>query len=92
MKRTRLFTAAMALFAGIAMNAETVVFINDNGNDENDGTTPATPVKTLTKALSLIPADADGTMVSTASTLSLRASSQRQLEPEPLPTRRSMTE
>ncbi len=53
----------MALFAGIAMNAETVVFINDNGNDENDGATPATPVKTLTKALSLIPADADGTMV-----------------------------
>lgn len=62
MKRMRLITAA-ALLAGFALNAQTVVFINDSGNDENDGATPATPVKTLTKALSLIPTDSDGTMV-----------------------------
>lgn len=63
MKRTRLFAAAAALFTGLALNAENVVFINDTGADTNDGSTPQTPVKSLTKALTLIPTDADGTIV-----------------------------
>ncbi len=63
MKKTRLFAAAAALLSGIALNAETVVFINDTGADTNDGATPETPVKSLTKALTLIPTDDDGTIV-----------------------------
>lgn len=65
MKRNRLFLGAAALLTAMALNAETVVYLNDNGNDDNDGATPETAVKSLTRSFNLIPTDDDGTIVLT---------------------------
>lgn len=63
MKRNRLFLGAAALMTALALNAETVVYLNDSGSDSNDGATPETAVSSLTRAFNLIPTDDGGTVV-----------------------------
>ena len=55
---------ALSVVSAASVFAETkVVFINDRGDNNNDGSTPAAAVKSLTKAYDLIPTDADGVIV-----------------------------
>lgn len=58
---TFLFVAALGAVASSADNV--TVFLNDAGNNDNDGSTPELAVKSLTRAFDLIPVDADGTIV-----------------------------
>lgn len=55
---------ALAFLSAFSVFADTkVVFLNDNGNNDNDGATPETAIKSLTKAYELIPTDTDGVIV-----------------------------
>lgn len=55
---------ALSVVSAASVFAETkVVFINDQGDNNNDGSTPAAAVRSLTKAYDLIPTDADGVIV-----------------------------
>lgn len=55
---------ALAFLSAFSVVADTkVVFLNDNGNNDNDGATPETAIKSLTKAYELIPTDTDGVIV-----------------------------
>ncbi len=63
MKKIATFLA-LSLLSAASVFAETkVVFLNDQGDNNNDGSTPGTAVRSLTKAYDLIPSDADGVIV-----------------------------
>ena len=61
-----LMVVPFGILAGISMtaDAETVVYLSDAGNDENDGKTAANAFKTITKAYQTI-GDNNGTIVVT---------------------------
>ncbi len=59
----KIFTClTLGVLAGFGAWAENVVFFHDGGSDENDGTSVATAVKSITKVMSLI-GDEGGTVV-----------------------------
>lgn len=63
MKKFSTLLSAALLSVGSLMAETTVVYLSDCGLEENDGTSPESAVNTLTRALSLIPADNDGVVV-----------------------------
>ena len=63
MKKIFTLLCSLALATGSLFAETTVVFLNDNGNMENDGLTPETAVSSLTVAFDKIPVENDGIIV-----------------------------
>lgn len=63
MKRFLHLFLCAALLGSAGLKAENVVFVNDSGADTNDGLTPETAVKSMTKALDVLSNQESGTVV-----------------------------